>query len=131
VQNDRLRATDPMLLFGGQGNLPLPGSREKAQRRVRAIEAVAGVLAASISGPNTPTGGLQAWTANVTNSVAPTTNVWERRDFCDTEFSPPGQTTATYTEVTTVGLSFYLRVTITSAGRTASSVKLVGGFQVC
>jgi hypothetical protein len=54
-----------------------------------------------------------------------------RLNFCDPVFSPTGQTTATYTEVTTVGSSFFLKVTVMSAGRTASSIKMVGGFQVC
>jgi hypothetical protein len=99
--------------------------------RVRAAEALIGVLGASISGPSMPSGGLQAWTAIVTNAVAPTTYAWERRNYCDPVFSPTGQTTATYTEVTTVGSSFFLKVTVMSAGRTVSSVKMVGGFQVC
>jgi hypothetical protein len=98
--------------------------------RVDAPRAVHGVLGASISGPGTPSGGLQTWSAGVGNGVVPIDYLWERRDFCSQNYQTVGQG-PTYSEQTVLGDAFYLRLTVTSIGRNATAMKLVGGFKEC
>ncbi|MHB1328987.1 MAG: S8 family peptidase [Gemmatimonadales bacterium] len=99
--------------------------------RVQALLSVLGVLSANITGPSFPTGGLDVWTANVTNGIGTIGYAWERRDACDPSWTPVGSNSSTYSEYTTGGDKFFIRVTVTSAGRITSAIQMVGGFAIC
>ena len=121
----RARLTSTALDLGAAGR-----DQSFGYGRIRAPEATFGILGVSISGPGTPNGSLQTWTANVTNGVAPQSYLWERRHPCNLSYSQVG-VLPSYSETTTVGDKFYLRSTVTSGGRTSAVIKLVGGFAIC
>jgi hypothetical protein len=78
-----------------------------------------------------PTGTF-TWTADAAGAHPPFTYTWERRNFCDLDYSTVGSG-STYTEQTFAGeQSFFLRVTVTDTlGGTAVDGHLVGHFEVC
>ncbi len=99
--------------------------------RVQALLAVLGSLGAYINGPSFPTGGLDVWTADVTNGVGTINYAWERRDACSPTWVSVGSNSSTYSEYTSLSDQFVLRVTVTSAGRTTSNIQMIGGFAIC
>jgi len=99
--------------------------------RVDAARAVWGILGVGINGPSGGTG-QQVWVASVTNPGPTNPHYsWEKRWFCEPNFFPVGTDSGSYTDVITSGNPFFLRVTVTSAGRSAASSKLIGGFGTC
>ncbi len=97
--------------------------------RVDAPQAVYGKLATWIVGPSTPTGGLDTWTAMSTNGFN-NSYAWERLD-CSNVWQPVGSNSNVYQEMASPTDQFRLRVTVTSVGRTATDMMLIGGFPIC
>lgn len=92
-------------------------------------------LTASISGPGpggTITTGTFTWTGSGTYGTTPYTYLWERRNFCESEYQGLS-TSSTYTESTTYGQEpFWLRLTVTDAsGATDTVYRHIGGFVEC